>query len=250
MRTPSRELTLSYLPQSCHSPHTSPPSPPLSRDDASLACGTFISSLCDLLGDRLGHLEGLFGSFKDASAVATVKNVDGADCSSEGKSAEKSEEKSEENGDDNETQAPLCHGLMLAMRYCLKELHSSGLLTPGTSNPTALPIISTVWRPLVNRVLTLSLDALRVAMLVVAEAPCDVQFAPAPTAKLRGEYTLGSGLVEEGPLVAVKVLVSVVPRCTCFCRSFVSVVPRCACFCRSPMHLFLSFPDALVSVVP
>lgn len=61
------------------------------------------------------------------------------------------------------------------------------------------------------RVLSLSLDALRVAMLVVAEAPCDVQFAPAPTAKMRGEYTVREGSNKEES-VQVGIKVSYSPR--------------------------------------
>ena len=154
------------------------PSPP--RESAALACTLFVTSLCDLLEDRLGNLESLFMSFaQDASAPSAVPD------SKAGEQLEGGEK----------DPAPLCHGLLLAMRYCITEAHSGGLLitvNEKVASPGTQPV-SNVWRPVVNRVLSLSLDALRVALLVVAEASCDVQFAPAPTAKMRDEYTLPTG---------------------------------------------------------
>ena len=178
MNALSTAVTLSYSVEPV-------PSAALSVDDASLACASFIRSLCDLLCDRLGRLEGLFKSFSEGSGDVPI-GVSGND------------EDSRVDSDNAQAPEPLCHGLMLALRYCLKELYSSNLLggtsPKTTTNPRISVIVSTVWRPLVNRVLALSLNALRVAMLVVAEAPCDVQFAPAPTAKMRGEYTLLGGV--------------------------------------------------------
>jgi hypothetical protein len=143
-------------------------SPGPSRDTAVLACTFFVTSLCDLLEDRLGNLESLFMSFAVSDSKAAEK-LQGA-----------------------KDPAPLCHGLLLAMRYCITETHSAGLLIAVIENGASSDayLVSNVWQPVVNRVLTLSLDALRVALLVVAEASCDVQFAPAPTAKMRDEYTL------------------------------------------------------------
>jgi hypothetical protein len=147
-----------------------------SRESAALACTYFVTSLCDLLEDRLGNLESLFMSFaQDTSAPFAVPDS-----------------KAAENLQGAKDPAPLCHGLLLAMRYCITETHSAGLLIAVTENDASSDTcpVSNVWRPVVNRVLSLSLDALRVALLVVAEASCDVQFAPAPTAKMRDEYTL------------------------------------------------------------
>lgn len=152
--------------------------PAPSKESSALACTLFVTSLCDLLEDRLGNLESLFMSFaQDTSPPSAV---------SDSKAAEVSESKDP---------APLCHGLLLAIRYCITDTHSAGLLVVvnecgASSGPHPE---SNVWRPVVHRVLTLSLDALRVALLVVAEASCDVQFAPAPTAKMRDEYTLPTG---------------------------------------------------------
>ena len=180
-------LTLSFS-----SPvNTSSPPP---KEAASRACSTFVCSLCDLLGDRLGRLEGLFTSFNVIPTITkeTEKELD-----------------SDRVVEDAEAPEPLCHGLMLALRYCLKELHTSELLGPPVlkelGSVTRAEIVGSVWRPLINRVLSLSLNALRVAMLVVAEAPCDAQFAPAPTAKMRGEYTLPGAVVEEPAQVGIKV---------------------------------------------
>ena len=168
-------------------------------DDASLACASFIRSLCDLLRDRLGRLEGLFKSFNEGTGDVPI-----------GGSGNEDNDRVDSDSDNTQAPEPLCHGLMLALRYCLKELHSSDLLGgtshKGTKHPLIAVIVRTVWRPLVTRVLTLSLDALRVAMLVVAEAPCDVQFAPAPTARMRGEYTLQGGVPsDETAQVGIKV---------------------------------------------
>lgn len=151
-----------------------------SRGLVSTASASFINSLCDLLENRLGNLESMFESFTSSAFGPTAKNATpDTDAKLDDASAEKP--------------APLCHGLLLAIRYCMKELQASSLLTAGSPSDSCTPdICSTVWRPLLKRVLTISLDAFRVALLVVAEAPCDVQFAPAPTAKMRGEYSLPS----------------------------------------------------------
>lgn len=163
--------------------------PTSTRYPVSVASASFINSLCNLLQNRLGNLENMFASFTlsafgpgtgpaEKNSVPDTKPVD----------------------EDSKEPAPLCHGLLLAIRYCMKELQASGLLAAGPlSDPCPPDICSSVWRPLFNRVLSISLDAFRVALLVVAEAPSDVQFAPAPTAKMRGEYSLPSGPAVEPP---------------------------------------------------
>jgi hypothetical protein len=166
------------MPAATEAKDLNPPAP--SRGSVSAASASFINSLCDLLENRLGNLESMFESFTSSAFGPTTKNATPEiDAKSEVTSTEEP--------------APLCHGLLLAIRYCMKELQASCLLNAGSPSDSCSPdICSTVWRPLFKRVLTISLDAFRVALLVVAEAPCDVQFAPAPTAKMRGEYSLPS----------------------------------------------------------
>lgn len=184
--SPNRGLELTYsMPAAAEACDLNTPTS--TRYPVSVASASFINSLCDLLQNRLGNLENMFASFTlsafgpgtgpaETNIVPDAKPVD----------------------EDSKEPAPLCHGLLLAIRYCMKELQASGLLAAGPpSDPCPPDICSSVWRPLFNRVLSISLDAFRVALLVVAEAPSDVQFAPAPTAKMRGEYSLPSGPIIE-----------------------------------------------------
>lgn len=201
----SRALELFYcMPAATETKDLNTPAP--SRGSVSIASASFINSLCDLLENRLGNLESMFESFTSSAFGPTTKNAtpDIDNAKSEDASAEEP--------------APLCHGLLLAIRYCMKELQASCLLTAGSPSDSCLPdICSTVWRPLFKRVLTISLDAFRVALLVVAEAPCDVQFAPAPTAKMRGEYSLPSSTSTDPATtdLAVKVTISTVVATAC-----------------------------------
>ena len=175
----------------------------VTKQSITRACVSFIECLCDLLGDRLGNLESLFRSFSEGSVLIPIG--DGSDVDmARGKEA---------SGSDDGEPAPLCHGLLLAIRYCMKELHTSDLIGSRTKRDKEHSHANNqnsgegnVWRTVVDRVLSLSLDALRVALLVVAEAPCDVQFAPAPTAKMRGEFALLDSQAAETPCeIAAKV---------------------------------------------
>eukprot|EP01034_Spumella_vulgaris_P032821 gene32821-40513_t len=65
---------------------------------------------------------------------------------------------------------PLCHGLILSLRYCLLESHSADLFnTVNSSNVDSLPLSTG--------------STTNVAMTIVAEAPSDVPFAPVPYSK-------------------------------------------------------------------
>ena len=180
-----------------------------SKESITAACVSFIDCLCDLLGDRLGNLESLFRSFSEGSHLIPQGEEGGE---GGGGDIDKAGVSESSDSDDAEP-APLCHGLLLAIRYCMKELHTSDLIGNRTKKDKEHSHANTpnssegnVWRAVVNRVLSLSLDALRVALLVVAEAPCDVQFAPAPTAKMRGEFALLDGQPAEGTcVIAAKV---------------------------------------------
>lgn len=172
--------------------------------------------MCDLLEGRLVLLEILFQSLQNQTIVLVsddltakiseleLKNVEKKCDMVEDKDKEvkgwrnvrdENEEKQEKNERVvGEETAPLCHGLMLALRYCLKELHTAGLLTSTTTttisaltpinclnhknesqNPTEkrreegsnqmnnIDVILSIWQPLIKRVLALSLHALSVS---------------------------------------------------------------------------------------
>jgi hypothetical protein len=175
-----------------------------SKERPSTAGASFIKSLCELLEARLGSLEYIFDSFqKGGCETWTVR--EGEEGAREIRDKDVDEIEGEgyvEKGREEERPPPLCHGLMLALRYCIQEVHTTGLLNPSMkyhknhnhphanamtdssatfSLPSPSSLVSSLWCPLVKRILTLSLNALRIAMLVVAEAPYDNQFAPAPT---------------------------------------------------------------------
>ena len=180
--------------------------PTSSRYPVSVASASFINSLCDLLQNRLGNLENMFASFT-ISAFGPGTGT--------GTAVKNTVPDTKPEDEDSKEPAPLCHGLLLAIRYCMKELQASGLLAAGPpSDPCPPDICRSVWRPLFNRVLSISLDAFRVALLVVAEAPSDVQFAPAPTAKMRGEYSLpsGSAIAIEPPTTDLAAKVTTQPK--------------------------------------
>jgi hypothetical protein len=91
--------------------------------------------------------------------------------------------------------APLCHGLMMALKFCLNEARSSGLFE--------LKNVTDIWQPVVNRVLDVCIKSLQTSLTVVAEAATDVSFAPiTPGNIMSGSYVntnsvMGSGTVGE-----------------------------------------------------
>lgn len=80
---------------------------------------------------------------------------------------------------------PLCHGLLLATRYCVQEAMDQGFLRDESSSPQGKeqqkmqsPVCAAAWRYAIRRLNASTHEALRVALTVVAEASTDVAFAP------------------------------------------------------------------------
>lgn len=137
----------------------------------------FISRLCDILDSRLGELSAVF---------------DALSATSQGRYP----------GESGPSLPPLpsmlSHGLILALKYCLEDVNSNGLIvalppqapengrprkqlkkkqSPSTTAPDAVD-----WSGIVRRVMNLALNSLQTALQVVAETPMDNYFAPVPKA--------------------------------------------------------------------
>jgi hypothetical protein len=113
------------------------------KGDAEIICAKFLNTLSDTLELRLATLDNLLLQVNDINNINSL-NIP---------------------HDERET-TPLCHGLLMAIRYCLEVASENKIL------------VSSVWPPLIRRLLHLATESLRVAMTVVAEAPSDAPFAP------------------------------------------------------------------------
>ena len=130
-------------------PTTPPPTQNTSTapsEQVSAAWGSYLSTLCDLLHQRLSSLAGLFQSVQGAQ----INDESGVDARTVGSGNDSNGGAAIGGGgsgsgggrdDDQLTNTPLCHGVLLAIRYCLIDLHA----TRGhTSNPT-------LWRDINQR---------------------------------------------------------------------------------------------------
>lgn len=113
------------------------------KDELEITCTKFLNSLSDTLELRLESLDKLLRQVKDINDINS--------------SAASVEEKES---------TPLCHGLLMAIRYCLEVAADKKMMN------------SQVWPPLIRRILHLATESLRIAMTVVAESPSDAPFAP------------------------------------------------------------------------
>lgn len=113
----------------------------LSKDHIEIKCAHFLNYLCDSLQIRIVTLDKLLKQVDD------ILNLEKLHLYSEGDPA-------------------LCHGILMAIRYCLDVAYENKILN------------CEVWHPLIHRILSLSTESLHLAMTVVAETPSDVPFAP------------------------------------------------------------------------
>ena len=94
------------------------------------AWGSYLTTLCDLLHQRLASLAGLFQSVQGGGGDCDSGSTSGTGTGGAGASAGTgtgSDGTGNEGSasDDRLTNAPLCHGVLLAIRYCLIDLHST-----------------------------------------------------------------------------------------------------------------------------
>jgi hypothetical protein len=131
-------------------------------------CGEFVSSLCDRWNAALTKLDEVFSAYNMSALLSSNQQYP---YQSSGAAAEAAA------GSDASPVAmpsasfPLCHGLLLALRFCLMESQKAGVLEGDKI---------AFWRPIVARIYAYALQSLNLAMTIVAEAPSDVPFAPVP----------------------------------------------------------------------
>ena len=100
---------------------------------AAVAWGSYLTTLCDLLHQRLSSLADLFRVVQGGQIHDDQGNNHGngnsGSSSSDGHGSETngSGGSGSGNGNDHEqlTNTPLCHGVLLAIRYCLIDLHGT-----------------------------------------------------------------------------------------------------------------------------
>ena len=100
---------------------------------AAVAWGSYLTTLCDLLHQRLSSLADLFrvvqgGQIHDDQGSSSGSDGNSGSSSSGGHGSETIGSGSGSgSGNDHEqlTNTPLCHGVLLAIRYCLIDLHGT-----------------------------------------------------------------------------------------------------------------------------
>lgn len=110
------------------------------------------------------------------------------------------------------TNVPLCHGLLLALRYTLKDIQGYALLDSSldlfhsSSHPFSELdlLVSLNWKHVISAIFAFGLDGLNAGLEVVAEAPSDRYFAPTPIAALSQAHL---------PLEATKTVQDIFPSC-------------------------------------
>ena len=110
--------------------------------------GLFINSICGEISKRLKTLQSLFESMKISDIVNGLVSP--------------SSTQSNEVRD-----IPYCHGLFVSLKYCLMSLKA--LIDNNSSDES--------WQNIFRCIYALSVDGLKIAMTVVAEASSDVVFA-------------------------------------------------------------------------
>lgn len=133
-----------------------------SRLVASAQGGMLIGGLCDLLADRLAELKTFLASCAmGGNEGALPEPLAAGETETEVSKA-----------------APMCHGLVLALRYCLEEADAAGLWKDSSgdkgSKDKATDIgqwtaMRELWELRVHRVLRLALQGFKLALTVVAE---------------------------------------------------------------------------------
>lgn len=150
-------------------------------NESQRACGLFVLQLCGLIHARLTRLEKLFEDMNVRAVLASGGGgggrIDQAVDSSGGEGSIQSEE----------SVIPYCHGLLLALRYCLQAAKNTGHLSGELQ----------LWASLAEIVFRASMKALSVAMTVVAESASDVPFAPLHSENISGG---GGGGGSRGPV--------------------------------------------------
>eukprot|EP01038_Epipyxis_sp_PR26KG_P010809 gene10809-14510_t len=145
----------------------------------SLVSVIFIVDLCLVLENRLYNLTKLFTLFNSESLLNNLPS----------------------SGNDTMENFDLCHGLLLAIRLCVQQSNSSGLLgTESLSYNDGSKIVN-VWQSVITHVLDASMRCLSTAMTVVAEATSDVPFAPIPFKENTAESSTDhSSMASKGPI--------------------------------------------------
>ena len=129
-------------------------------------CGAFVSSLCDRWHSALVKLEEVFTAFTLSEILSSNQQYPYQTNAAAAPAAESS---AVVTSDPLSTASfPLCHGVLLAIRFCLQESQKSGQLGAA------------LWRSVIQRIYAYALKSLKLAMTIVAEAPSDVPFAPMP----------------------------------------------------------------------
>jgi hypothetical protein len=126
-------------------------------------CGEFVSSLCDRWNAALTKLGEVFSAYNMSALLSSNQQYP---YQSSGTAAEAASSAAMPSAS-----FPLCHGLLLALRFCLMESQKAGVLEGDKI---------AFWRPIVARIYAYAMQSLNLAMTIVAEAPSDVPFAPAP----------------------------------------------------------------------
>ena len=135
-------------------------------------CGQFISALCDRWFTTLSTLEKVFSAYNMSALLSSNQQYPyrpltaGAEAESPSSAAQPP------------TNFPLCHGLLLAIRFCLMESQKAGAFEGAFEASGSQK--SLFWQPVIARIYQYALQSLKLAMTVVAEAPSDVPFAPVP----------------------------------------------------------------------
>ncbi len=104
----------------------------------------FLNQLCTLLETKLDILDNIFASFNLFTIDIPSIKVE-----------------------------TFCHGLIMALRYCIEECVNSKLLEVKSCTT-----VITIWKQLFQRVQKISSFALSTGMRIVAESPFDSTFAP------------------------------------------------------------------------
>jgi len=104
----------------------------------------FLNHLCNLLETKVDILDKLFSRYNSTTTETPSIKVE-----------------------------TFCHGLIMALRYCIEECANSKLLEVKTCKREII-----VWKRLFERIQKISTSALNTGMKIVAETPFDTTFAP------------------------------------------------------------------------
>ena len=142
---------------------------------ASTQAGLLMGGLCDVLAKRIADLKEILGS--------TVVKGDTAKSSASPKSPT-----------DSPKAAPMCHGLVLAIRYSLEEIDAVGILRDDVAQIPSQSLqqgsrgqwaaMRELWDNRVGRAVGLALSGFRVALTVVAEDVPDEPESPGAEAQV------------------------------------------------------------------